>query len=77
MVSSRQGENGEKNEPLTLRMRYGCVSCRFDHLVRTVLSPALKAAPGPVRFQMWVPLTQHEMKKRQERREKTRGTFPS
>ena len=69
------GEWG-KERAIDLRMRYGCVSCRFDHLVRTVLSPALKAAPGPVRFQMWVPLTQHEMKKRQERREKTRERSP-
>ena len=62
------GERG-KAHTIDLRMRSGCVASPFDRLVRTVLSLALKAAPGPVLFQQMVPLT---MKKRQECREKSR-----
>eukprot|EP00435_Cladocopium_sp_Y103_P069361 s129_g33.t1 len=69
------GEWG-KERAIDLRLKHGCVALRLDHLVRTILTPALKATAGPVKLQMWVPLTPGEMKKKQERRETPRDRTP-
>ena len=61
---------------LDLRMRAGLYGLRFHALIKTVLGPKLKQLGG--QFQMWVPLSQTEMGKRdRKRKEREEGDRPA